>query len=477
MTAPALRIVVLLACVGATSAAQPPPSATEILEDVTVTTPQERERERGPRVAMPGANDVTVRLDKTLDVGFRIAREQAQVVFRRSSAARRLPEIRAGNFNVNGNLRLELLPDRLIALSRPWIRAAGYVLAANVDESDGAPAHITFGAGIALVNLDHVSMLDSQRKTSITVSNVMHPQTRKCVRDLGIYDFWSEGTNPYVLLATSQRDCDRAVQRREGDLLFAEDVPGKLRQAVQELYDPIASRVTTRLGSEPGTMFVAWWPGSPHNGYRLKLSWNRNSLLLFNGSGWQQGIDAAQRDALRLSLTREQIQRRIRDWPGPFTQSAVNYLLLLTYSGEGHTTSQRLNQELPTWINGCAGWLQQRRNAGNRGEDVYSLECGLLLQFVYDAVARSRSAGKRDIYDTWRTLLDESFRRGQSGAKPADFLASSSDARRIAQGLLDGNMDWPGFAAALNDVGVKLNAVSGVTSPAFEVRLLEHFGD
>lgn len=476
MTAPALTIVAFLTCMAATSFAQQPPSATQILDEVTVSGPKERERELAPGIPVEADNKVTLRLHESIGVDLRLMKEQTEIVFRRPSAARQLPESRSDLTRVNQGSRLELLPDRLVALQSPWIRDAGYLLAASMDEADGVPAHIPFGPGVALVSLDHVSLRDTQRLTSIALRNAMHPQTRQCKSVFRLIDLWPEGTSPYVLLGKSPRDCNRAMNRREGDLLFAENVPAELRQAVRDLYDPIASRLAHRLGSEPGNLFITWLPDSPHDDYLFQPSWDRSSLLLFNGSDWQQGIDVAQRESLRVAFMREQIKRRIResDWPGPFTQSAVSYLLLLTRSEEDHTTPQRLSHELPMWIAGCASRLQDRKGAGS-SEDVSSLECGLLLQFVYDAVARSRSAGQENIYSTWHKLLDASFHRGVSSATPADFLASSTDARRIAQGLVDGSMDWPQFAAALDDVGVRLNVVSSGALPAMEVESLEHF--
>lgn len=478
MNAPVLRIVALLACAAATSAAQQSPAPAETLDEVTVAAPRDRERAR-IRVDIPVANNVTVRLDQKLGVSLGLARERPQVLFRRKSAARQLPE--AGDLAWTNELtRLELLPDRIIPRKKPWtLQWAGYVLAADVDEADGVPANIPFGRGVALVDLDHVALRGSQVPTRVVVVDAMHPQTRQCEPTIGFLDSWAEDANPYVLVGDSSRSCNRAARSREGELLFAESVPEALRQVVRELYDPVASRLASRLGSEPGTMFVAWWKDSPHDSYRLELSWNHNSLLLFNGPGWGEPVDATQRDALRLSFMREQIQRRIReiDARGPFTQSAVDYLLLLTRSGYDHATRQALTRELPAWLASCDESIQQRQRAGNRGEAVASVECGLVLQFVYDAVARSASAGKEDIFSTWHKLLDASFRRGKTGATLAEFLASSAEARRLAQGLVDGSVDWREWTASVERVGVKLSTGDAGTRPAFEVLSLEGFSD
>ncbi len=453
-------------------------SATQTLDEIAVAGPEERERGPGARINLGNSNQVTVSLDGTIHVDNRLMLEQEQIRFLRKSTARQLPDRDDRFSRVNRRLHLQLVPDRLIALDQPLIQRAGYEIAPNVSEPDGVPAHIPFGPDLALVNLEYVRIGDSPYLARLLLPNSMHPETRRCEALNQISDFWPADTHPYVLLGKTLKDCNRAARRREGDLVFAENIPDAVRQSVLELYDPIASRVANRLGSEPGNLFVAWWPESAHDGYRFQLSWARNSLLLLEGSAWQQGFDAAQREALRLSFMREQIQRRIRevDWRGPFTQSAVNYLLLLTSSEDDHTTARRLTRELPGWITGCAGRLQTQAPGGT-GQDVTATECGLVLQFVYDAVARSKSAGKRSIYDTWRELLDAAFRRRQSGARPAEFLASSADARRIVKGLVDGHVDWSEFAAALDGVGVKLRVAPGAAAPQYAVQSLEYFRD
>ena len=80
-------------------------------------------------------------------------------------------------------------------------------------------------------------------------------------------------------------------------------------------------------------------------------------------------------------------------------------------------------------------------------------------------------------FDTWRRLLNASFRRGESAAKPEDFLGSSQEARRIAQGLLDGSVDWTRFAAELDRLGVKLRLSQDGPEPAVTVLSLDHFDD
>lgn len=479
MTAQVLRILAVLAFMGAASAAQQSPSqsAAQTLDDVNVAGPPERDRQSGPATRLKNPNQARVLLQEALRVELSLFQEQTQVVFRRKSTARRLPASGTRNFGVT--LQLELLPDRIVALKKPWISSVQYFLDAGVGEADGMPAHIPFGPDAALVNLEYLGLRDSGREMSISLWTAIHPQTRQCERTITVGEFWPEGISPYILLGNSLRKCRQVVEDRNGDLLFAGNIPARLEQELLELYDPIASRLSNRLGSEPGNLFVALWEDSPDADYRLEPGWGRNNLLLFKGAGWEQGLDAVQRDTLREAFMREQIQRRIResDWPGPFTQSAVRYLLLLTSSTEEHETSYRLGQALPGWMSRCATRLGARAGTRTGDPDVSSVECGLLLQFVYDAVARAESSGKQTIYDTWRRLLDESYARKQSGVKPAEFLASSDSARRIAQGLVEGDMEWSQFAAALDKVGVKLEVATGAASPEHEVVSLENFLD
>jgi hypothetical protein len=469
--------LVTLACVAATSVAQQSPADSQTLDEVTVAGPKDRERQRGPRVDLANPNSLMVKLDGTVNVQLRVPQAQPQVVFRRKSNSRQLPGDENGLSRVNRASRLELLPDRLIAAKAPWLAEAWFMVAANIDEADGIPAHISFGTNVALLNLDYVGLRDANRKARIGLENAMHPQTKECEAIQWIGDLWPDGTNAYVLIGKSRRDCLRVTRAREGDMLFAEDIPDDLRQAIRELYDPIASRLANHLGSEPGNMFIASEPGSTRASFQLQVGWNRNSLLLLHGIRWQQGIDVVQQASLRVAFMREQILRRIReaDWPGPFTQAAASYLLLLARGEDNHTTEQLLMQELPSWIGACARRIRQVGGMGTPKPDVSSIECGLVLQFTYDAVMRFRSEGKQNAFTLWRKLLDESFRRGKSGVTPEAFLASSGDAQRIAQGLLGGSIDWEAFTAALTGVGVNLQMVGDRAAPNFELQSLQHF--
>ena len=67
--------------------------------------------------------------------------------------------------------------------------------------------------------------------------------------------------------------------------------------------------------------------------------------------------------------------------------------------------------------------------------------------------------------------------RDESGAKQTTFLASSEQARRIAQGLLDGSVDWTRFAVDLGELGMRLRVDQTAPRPVISVLALTHFDD
>lgn len=465
------------------------PDAIE-LDGVDVTGVRERQRKGDPARPVVSSYEISVQQDDP--VAFQIepwALRQPELLFRRSSVARQ-----GNGLPPNSSLSADRLvvpwsvvPNSLPVLDIVKLR---FTLASNVGEADGLPASIPFGPHSSLVNLDYVLLRVTVPKTNvrprfatagettISLPFAIHPQTRRCERDLLLVDEGSTNPLRLMLITDSIAECLRVERRREGDLIFADDVPEPLRMAVRETYEPVAARFAKRLGSEPGQVFVAWWPDSPDRGYRFEQSWNRNSLLLFNGAAWQEGADPAQRESLRADFVEEQIRRRIRqtDVPGEFTESAARYLLWLYTAEQSGDVDAWLANTLPAWIASCAGDLQNEARVAAASGGVSSIACGLVLQFVYDAVARADSAGRASLYDTWRNLLGQSYRRNESGVKPLAFLASSRQAQGIARGLLDGSMDWSRFAAQMENLGVQLRLELGATRPAVAVVSLTHFG-
>jgi hypothetical protein len=462
----------------------PPPGASPLLQEAAkspsalttldeVVAEGERERRRQPqsprRIATPDIVTVTRNSTANGSIRVRVQPYTSQRELRlRASDARQLAE--------GASPRLILQRDRLITDNGSRIRSATVEFTAGTDEADGLPAVIPISATTSLFNFDYVRLGDSTHPLMATLRNVMDPETRRCTSALRLGDGEEDFHNRFVLLGDRFGDCNRTVNNREGDLIFAETVPSRLRQVLHDLYDPVYSRFARSLGSEPGIVFVVWRPESPRNDFRLVRSLNRTSVLVFNGPSWEHGFTAQQREALWEDLAQEQIERRLRG-DDVITEAAADYLLKLARAERLQTTNRWLTTEVPEWITACGRAMNLRASASSAPRGIFSHDCGLVVQFVYDAVARSRSKGEDTVMRAWRTLLAEAFRRKQDGVPSSAFLGSSADARRIVQGVLDGIMDWSAFAMELGMVGVQLRVTPGRFAPSVQVQSLAEFRD
>jgi hypothetical protein len=443
----------------------------DVLDEVVAESEHERQRKASAARVVNNPDVITVTRDDNISARLQTLTPQSEIRFRRQSTVRQAGE--------GVRPPMQLHPDRLTAGDARLFRDVTFEFAAGMDETDGLPAVIPFGATTSLFNIDYVYLRNSMRPTVAYLRNVIDPETRRCTGSLGLGDEGEDFPNRFILMGRRLADCNRAVRSREGDLMFADGVPEQLRQELRELYEPMYTRFARNLGSEPGILFVVWRPDSPRSDFRLEFSLNRTNLLVFNGPSWQQPFTPQQRDALWEELALEQIVRRLR-WqgePDAVTESAVNYLLDLAKSERQQSTSRWLTTQLPEWIAGCARAMSIRERTANPPKGVFNYDCGLVLQFVYDAAIRAKSRGEDSIYRTWRTLFAESFRRGQSGVQPAAFFDSSADARRIVQGLLGGSMDWNAFVADMGKLGVQLRVAPSPLGPALQVLSLTHFGN
>jgi hypothetical protein len=395
--------------------------------------------------------------------------QQREIRFR-ASDARQLAE--------GGNSLLRLERDRL---TKDGANIATFTLEFNagMEEADGLPALIPINATTSLFNFDYARLENSNQPLTVTLKNAMDPQTQRCGEEvhlgIGAEDFHDH----FILLGDGVGDCNRTVKSRETDLIFADAVPQHLRQELRDLHGPVFNQFSRNLGSEPGTVFVIWLPEAAGNDLRLVRGLSKTSLLVFNGPAWEHGFSAQQRDALWEEIAREQMLRRI---PEPArtdaaTQAAADYLLKLARAERQQATISLLTTEVPEWISACARAMRFQSGVANGPGDMVSYDCGLVVQFVYDAVVRAKSKGQDTVMRTWRTLLAESKRRRRPSVKPSVFLDSSAEARRIVQGLLSGATDWSAFAVEMDKLGVQLLATPGWLAPSVEVQSLAHFRD
>jgi hypothetical protein len=385
----------------------------------------------------------------------------------RASNARQLPE--------GANSRLELQQDRLTTNGSP-ILGVTLEFAADMDEADGLPAVVRINARTSLFNFDYVRLDNSSQPLIATLKNAMDPETRRCASELSLGIGAEDFHDRFVLLGDGFGDCDRTVNSRKGDLIFSDTVPQHLRKELRDFHDAVYSQFARDLGNEPGIVFVIWRPESPRNDFRLVRSLNRTSLLVFNGSSWEHGFSVQQREALWEEVAQEQVARRIhRD--DAITEAAADYLLKLARAERQRTTTSMLTTEVPEWIAACARAMSLRTSTNNAPRSSFSYDCGMVVQFVYDAVARAKSNGEDTVMSTWRTLLADVKRRRLSGVQSSTFLDTSADARRIVQGLLDGVVDWASFAVELGKVGVQLRVAPGQPAPFVQVQSLADFRD
>jgi hypothetical protein len=452
------------------TASEPASIEFDALDDVIVTQEHERQRRMSVPRFVRNPDVVTLSRKDSVTTKVELYEPRNEIQFHRESESRRL---------LGGNsITLQLQRDRITAAwDRTFLRAT-VDLAAGINEEDDRPAVFRFGPRTSLVDIDYVRLESAGNTTLYYAKNVIHPETRRCVSELGFGVGAAGSSTHFLLLADTLKDCQKTLQDREIDLLFVDDFPATLRQALLGMYESVYSRLSHTLGSEPGQIFVVWRPDSQRNDITFERGWVRSGLLQFNGAALQQGLDSRQHDNLRKLLVREQIERRLLN-PGPssmFMQSAVNYLTLLTTSAMQQTTYRELSELLPEWIVECARHLGAQSDASSAPRAM-TLPCVNVVQFVYDAEARARSNGKDTIYDIWRQLLSDSFERGETGADAAAFAGSSADALRVVRGLTEGSVDWQAFATELDKLGVRVRITQGQSGMTAQVLSLEHFRD
>jgi hypothetical protein len=448
------------------------PPATDTLDEVVAQS--EPERQRQAQVPRRIANPDVVTVTRNSSTGKSSIRARVQpytpqpeIRFRASNAR----QLAAGS-----NPELGLERDRLAVNVKSRIRSATLEFTASIDEADGLPALIPINATTSLFNFDYVRLDNSGQPQMVTLRNVMHPETRRCTSSLSLGNDAEDFHDRFVLVGDRYGDCNRTANSREGELIFADAVPQRLRQELHDLYDPVYNQFARDLGSEPGIVFVVWRPDSPRRDFRLVPTINRTSLLVFNGPAWEHGFTALQRDALWEDIAREQIAHRIhgRD---PISEAAADYLLGLARAKRQQTANRWLTTAVPDWIAACARDVSLRASVASAPRGNSSYDCALVVQFVYDAVARANSKGEDTAMRTWRRLLADAYRRRQDGVTSSAFLNSSADARRISQGLLNGAVDWPAFAVELGKLGVHLRMTPGQIAPTVQVQSLADFRD
>jgi hypothetical protein len=476
---------ILLPGSDADAQAKPP---LDTLDEVVAESERERQRQAQLPSHIKKPDLVLVRRKSTSTVNgsiqvsmlpwipLREIRLRASDARRRAETATMAKVLTLVTFAEYARHRVEHQRDRLTTDAQSLIHRVNLEFTAGMDEADGLPAVIPFNATTSLFNIDYVRLGNSTQELVVRLSNVMDPETRRCEGELGLGGGEEDFHDRFVLLGDRFGNCDRTAKTREVDLLFADSVPHRLRQELHDIHDPVYNQFSRLLGSEPGIVFVVWRPESPRSDFRFVRSLGRTSLLLFNGPSWEHGFTSRQRDALREEVEQDQIGRR---FPGGavFTEAAADYLLKLARAERQQTTRRWLTMELPEWVAACARAMRLQENETSAPRGIYSHDCGLVVQFVYDAVARAKSKGENSVMHTWRSLLADAYRRGLDSVASSAFLDSSAEARNMVQGLLTGSMDWTAFALELGKFGLDLRVTPGQLAPSVQVQSLTNFRD
>jgi hypothetical protein len=151
-------------------------------------------------------------------------------------------------------------------------------------------------------------------------------------------------------------------------------------------------------------------------------------------------------------------------------EGMAEYAALLAGRDQGQLTDAEVGRELTDRLNGCADSLKPQGLDGDppkRGKAVY--DCGVMVQWSADLMARSASGGRRDVFDVWRDLFAAS-RAGDWTYDAKDFLAqagqsaSPEDPLRL---LMTPDVDnrWGRLTTALNARGAR---IVGARSAALE---------
>ena len=243
-------------------------------------------------------------------------------------------------------------PWRAVTMDGSWVTVKGetslgtvqLILDDNVDEADGLPASIPFGPHAALVNLDYVRLRYPQSRSDQHRPRLWHSSANAQLPA----EVQAAGRRPAqpqsfrTARRFQRRMPTRRAQPRRRSAVCRQRAGGAAAGSHRNIRSGFARAWPAGWAANPGLVYVATWPDSPHTGLRFENSWNRNSLLLFNGDGWQRGLDAGQRETLRATFTAEQIHRRVRytDWPGVFTESAAGYLVMLAEGEQARNSTQ-----------------------------------------------------------------------------------------------------------------------------------------
>jgi hypothetical protein len=325
---------------------------------------------------------------------------------------------------------------------------------------DARAVVVALGARSSLIDLTRVLPPDEPGPVAVRVRNAFDMGARTCVAEYARDDAGRLRDTPawFVVVSTTRDACREAVHDGGGAQVFAEDVPAPLQLGASQQLGAAYRRLAEKLRSPldpPPTLVVSYAPGSRGGFTMVRTGIDSVVFARLEGESWAAPT-ARQTSVLALSLTTALVRSWLHGLPDEGllgASGAAQYLAAV----ERHSTGEDIFGEpagriLLGELEDCGrqiGW--GIRGAGVPPPGVVRA-CGPLIQFVYDAVVRSESAGRRTIFDVWADVLA----LAEGGPLDAEsFLATNERAHAAVAGLVYGpTADLAGIAELLRSSGI-----------------------
>lgn len=341
------------------------------------------------------------------------------------------------------------------------------VASVRIEPAEGAASTALFTMGARSSVIDLRALLPQSPAVAFRVRNAFDAHSRACVDELVLEGDGASTGAWFVVVSTSRDACQQTI--RGGDVtLLAEDAPAQLQAVTERELVGAHRRLAEKLGrplDAPPTLILAHRGRASGGVTRVQRSADTVVLAALEGDSW---IDpnARQANALAFSITRALAPAwlvgivvpppeplRVGHW---LADGAAQYLAMVDRQMQGaEIHAAPAGRMMLADIGLCSIRVEAplgRSPSAALPVDRDPLGCGLLVQFVYDAVTRAETAGLRTIFDVWADVLAE------ADGGPIDtetFLAMNERARAAVAGLVYGPAaDFDGIAAALRNAGI-----------------------
>lgn len=408
--------------------------------------------------------------DGAVRVDYRLDAESLEIKFAPTGPAfgREPPRPRAEWFVLDDGLTLT--DDRIASPTGSPFSSASVRIEPQIGPGQGRATVSKIGTGASVIDLALALPAAPAAPISLELRNVFDVRARACVNERKIDDARSRLGSALawlVVVGTSREACQAASHESGGVFVLADAAPLQWRMAASLELASAYRRLAERLGRQldpPPTLVVAYEPsGSNTIGWRTGI--DSVIAVSLTGDTWNKGPHVQARDwaSLTEALARAWFEElvvpsspqspRYRHW---FVGAPPQYLAALDRHGLGEQPfGISAGRMLVGDIDLCSSSVEAPlRDAPAMAVPVERnpQTCGLLIQFVYDALTRAETGGQRTIFDVWAELLEEA---DGGPIYPESFLATNERARAAVTGLIDGPVaDFERIVATLRGAGV-----------------------